>query len=205
MKRTGFYFVGILIMTLGISLTIHSGLGTMPFDSLNVGLTNTFGLTPGTWEVINGGVLIVINAMLLRHRPDLLALLTAFITGVGIDFWLYLVLSSLPVHTFLSSFILLVTGIALVGAGVATYVKARFAYNPVDGFMFAIKQLTGFSLGASKAIVSLLLLVIAYFLNGPIGMGTVLAVILIGPIINYFQSVLDRTGGKMENSAKHGA
>lgn len=194
MKRIWLYVIGIFILTLGISLTIKSNLGTMPFDSLNVGLTELLGLTVGIWEIINGVILVIINALLLRTKPDIPALWTAFITGVGIDFWLLLVLEPIEVSSSLLESFFLVSGIVLLAAGVALYLKARFAYNPVDGFMVAIQQLSGLSLGASKTIVSLILLIISYFIGGPIGIGTFIAVVLIGPAINFFDRQLTSRG-----------
>lgn len=47
-----YYGIGILILSLGISLTIQSGLGTSPFDALLVGLSKKIGLTVGSWEEI---------------------------------------------------------------------------------------------------------------------------------------------------------
>lgn len=41
------YAIGILILTLGITLTIQSKLGSSPFDALLVGLSLNVGLTVG--------------------------------------------------------------------------------------------------------------------------------------------------------------
>lgn len=84
-----FYGLGILILTLGISLTIQSDLGTSPFDALLVGLSIKVGLTVGSWEIIIAFIMIFCNALLKRQRPEFLGLLTAFITGIGIDTWLF--------------------------------------------------------------------------------------------------------------------
>src|SRR5690625_6311345 len=84
-----FYGLGIFILTLGISLTILSGLGTSPFDALLVGLSIKVGLTVGSWEIIIAFILIFCNSTLKRNRPEFLGLLTAIITGIGIDMWLF--------------------------------------------------------------------------------------------------------------------
>src|SRR5699024_11726629 len=86
-----FFLVGIVILTLGIALTIQSMLGTSPFDSLLVGLNRTFGLTVGSWEIVVGASMVLCNAVAERKRPEYFALLTSFITGIGIDSWLFIV------------------------------------------------------------------------------------------------------------------
>ncbi|QST01444.1 hypothetical protein IMZ31_07775 [Pontibacillus sp. ALD_SL1] len=179
-------------MTLGISLTIIANLGTMPFDSLNVGLSDAVGLTTGTWEVINGFLLVCINAILIRKKPDLLALGTAVVTGIGIDFWLHGVFGSMEVDSRGLAYSFLIAGILLLGLGVAIYVRSKFAYNPVDGSMFVVRKLTGFSLGMSKTVVSLILLGISLLIGGPVGVGTGVAILLIGPSVTIFDKGLSR-------------
>lgn len=84
------YVLGLLILTLGIALTIQSNLGTSPFDALLVGLSQKIGLTVGSWEIILAIILIILNSLLKKQRPEVLGLGTAFITGIGIDLWLFL-------------------------------------------------------------------------------------------------------------------
>lgn len=43
------------------------------------------GLTVGSWEIIIALILICCNAFIKRQRPEVLGLLTASITGIGID------------------------------------------------------------------------------------------------------------------------
>lgn len=85
-----FYVLGILILTLGIAFTIQSELGASPFDALLEGLSVHAELTVGSWEVIMALLLIGCNSFLKRQRPEVSGMLTAFITGIGIDMWLFL-------------------------------------------------------------------------------------------------------------------
>lgn len=63
-----YYGLGILILSLGISLTIQSGLGTSPFDALLVGLSEEVGLTVGSWEVLISALLLICNSILTRKK-----------------------------------------------------------------------------------------------------------------------------------------
>lgn len=84
------YAGGILLLTLGIALTIQSNLGASPFDALLVGLSLNVGFSVGSWEIILACILICGNSLLSKQKPEILGLLTAFITGLGIDIWLFL-------------------------------------------------------------------------------------------------------------------
>src|SRR5699024_3600377 len=85
-----YYLIGLIILTLGIALAIQSMLGTSPFDALLVRLHRTFGLTIGSWEFIVGGTMVLLNAIADTKRPEYFALITSFVTGLGIDSWLFL-------------------------------------------------------------------------------------------------------------------
>lgn len=181
-----FYFVGIIILTLGIALTIQSKLGTSPFDALLVGLFRTVGLSIGSWEIVVGGSLVLINAIAERRRPEYLALLTSLITGIGIDFWVVLLRGWLNPAEWIGQTLCLVLGIILSGLGVATYLQSNYAPNPMDRTMLVIQDLTGFNVTISRAIISIVLVIIAFFFNGPIGIGTLAITFLSGAVIHFF-------------------
>lgn len=137
-----FYVVGILILTLGISLTIQSKLGTSPFDALLVGLSKNVGLTVGSWEIILALLLIGSNSLLARQRPEILGLVTALITGIGIDMWLFLLHDVVSPDILFSQAVCFTTGLVIVGLGTATYLHTNFAPIPVDRLTLIIKELT---------------------------------------------------------------
>ncbi|WNV80306.1 YitT family protein [Bacillus atrophaeus] len=195
MKYT-FYVLGILILTLGISFTIQSDLGTSPFDAVVVGLSKNVGLTVGSWEIIIAFILICCNSFLKRQRPEILGLLTAFITGIGIDMWLFLLHNLLTPDLWYSKVICFGIGLVVIGLGTATYLHTNFAPIPVDRLTLIIKELTRTNIFFSRTFIYLLFLIVAIILNGPIGVGTLLTVCLGGLILNSFmpftEKILDR-------------
>jgi len=116
-----FYILGILILTLGISFTIQSNLGTSPFDALLVGLSTNSGLTVGIWEIILALILICFNSILKRQRPEILGMLTAFITGMGINMWLFLLQDLITPEQWYSKVVCFGIGLVVIGIGTATY------------------------------------------------------------------------------------
>ncbi|MBT2735676.1 YitT family protein [Bacillus sp. ISL-7] len=190
-----FYVLGILILTLGISFTIQSDLGTSPYDALLVGLSINVGLTVGSWEIILALLLIGCNSFLKRQRPEVLGLLTAFITGIGIDMWLFLLHNLITPELWYSKVVCFGIGLVVIGLGTATYLHTNIAPIPVDRLTLIIQELTRTNIFFSKTFIYLVFLIMAMFLNGPIGVGTILTVCLGGLILNYFmlftEKVLD--------------
>ncbi|MEC1689697.1 YczE/YyaS/YitT family protein [Bacillus mojavensis] len=190
------YVLGIFILTLGISFTIQSNLGTSPFDAVVVGLSKNVGLTVGSWEIIIAFLLICCNSFLKRQRPEVLGMLTAFITGIGIDMWLFLLHNLLTPDLWYSKVICFGIGLVVIGLGTATYLHTNFAPIPVDRLTFIIKELTRTNIFFSRTFIYLLFLIAAIILNGPVGVGTLLTVCLGGIILNSFmpftEQILDR-------------
>ncbi len=187
-----FYVLGILILTLGISFTIQSDLGTSPFDALLVGLSKNIGLTVGSWEVILAFILIGCNSLLTRQRPEILGLLTAIITGIGIDMWLFVLNNLITPEIWLSKITCFGIGLVVIGFGTATYLHTNFAPIPIDRLTLILQELTGTNIFYSRTLIYLVFLIIALILNGPIGVGTLLTVCLGGLILNYFMPVTEK-------------
>jgi uncharacterized protein len=191
-----FFITGLFIMTFGVCLTIKADLGVGAWDALNVALTEMVGLTIGTWVMIDGAVLIFVNALLLKRRPEFLSLLTIIIIGSLVDFWILIVFKSWVVSGFIIQLVTLVLGLFIIGVGAAIYLQAKFPASPIDSFMLAIKERFRVNLMAAKTIGELTALVPALFLRGPIGFGTIIITFLIGPFIQicfpYFEKLLKR-------------
>lgn len=187
-----FYVLGILILTLGISFTIQSDLGTSPFDALLVGLSKNVGLTVGSWEIILAFILIGCNSLLKRQRPEVLGLLTAVITGIGIDMWMFLFDNLITPELWLNKIVCFGIGLVIIGLGTATYLHTNFAPIPIDRLTLILQELTKTNIFYSRTLIYLLFLIIALILNGPIGIGTLLTVCLGGVILNYFMPVTEK-------------
>ncbi|BDH61946.1 hypothetical protein MTP04_20760 [Lysinibacillus sp. PLM2] len=192
------YVIGIIILTLGIAFTIQSKFGASPYDALLVGLFNTIGLSVGSWEVLVALVILICNAILQKTRPEIFGLLTAIITGIGIDVWLFLLGNYLiPVQWYFELICFLI-GLILIGLGTTIYLRAKFAPMPVDLLMLVISDLTKLNLLWSRTIIYFVFLVLAFVFHGPIGLGTILTVLLGGTIINFFMMFFDKREMKMQ-------
>ncbi|KQO18235.1 YczE/YyaS/YitT family protein [Paenibacillus sp. Leaf72] len=181
-----FYTTGIFMMSLGIALTIESGFGASPFDALLVGLANQIGLTVGSWEMIIALIMVGGNSLLSKTRPEFKGLLTAFIAGLGIDLWLYVLQAFTQPEMWLSRLLFLGFGLLIVGAGIACYLQTQVAPIPMDRLMLLIRDRSGMGILLSRTLIQLFFLLMAFLFHGPIGIGTLLTVCLGGAILQFF-------------------
>lgn len=198
-----FFIFGIFIMTFGVCLTIKADLGAGAWDALNVALTDWIGLTIGKWVMIDGAILIVVNSILLKRKPAILSLLTIIVIGSMVDFWMITVFETWNVGQFIAKLGTLLLGIIIIGLGAAIYLQAKFPISPIDGFMLALKERFRVNLMLAKTIGEVTALIPAFFLKGPIGVGTILITVAIGPCIQLFFPYFEKLMNKLlENVQK---
>ncbi|MEH7873013.1 YitT family protein [Bacillus velezensis] len=187
-----FYVLGIMILTFGISVTIQSDLGTSPFDALIVGLSVHAGLTVGSWEIIIAFLLICCNSMLKRQRPEFSGMITAFITGIGIDMWLFFLHRVITPELWYGKAGCFAIGLVVIGIGTSTYLHTNFAPIPVDRLTLIVRDLTGRSIFFSRTVIYFIFFILAVMLKGPVGIGTLLTVCLGGIILHFFMPITGR-------------
>lgn len=181
-----FYLIGLIILTLGISLTIQSTMGASPFDALLVGLHRTFGLTVGSFEIVVGLTMVLGNALAEKKRPEFFALITSFVTGIGIDTWLFLLGDIVTPVTWYGEWAAMLLGTILMALGVAFYLQSKIAPNPMDRSMMVVSNLTGWNVSYSRAAISTVLVILAFIFGGAIGIGTLINALFSGVIISFF-------------------
>lgn len=184
--RLLFFTIGLFVLTFGVCLTIKANLGAGAWDALNVALTEKVGLSIGKWVMIDGAVLVLVNSLLIKRRPDFLTLLTIIVIGSMIDFWMNSVFETWQAEQFIVKLVTLLLGILIVGFGAGAYLQAKFPQSPFDNFMLAIKERFGVNLMMAKTIGEITALIPAFFLKGPIWIGTIIITFTVGPAIQLF-------------------
>lgn len=196
-KRLLFWLLGIIILSLGASLTIKANMGVGAWDALNVGLSRIYGLTVGSFVIIIGIILLFVNAVLLKSRPDYMAVFTFFIIGSLIDLWMLVVFRNFEPNEFIIKLVTLVVGLLIIGLGVAIYLQPKFPLNPIDNFMMGVSKRLGVSIVVAKTIGELIALVLALIVKGPIGFGTIIVTIGIGPSIQLFVPFIEKVAYRL--------
>ncbi len=176
------YFSGIAIMTLGISLIIKAQLGVAPWDVLHIGLFTTFGLTIGTWSQIVGFIVIIFTFIFDRTLIQIGTLLNMIFVGVFIDLYLGIMPT---IDDILLQCITLIVGILLMGLGAGLYITSKLGPGPRDGLLLALNRRYHWSIRIIKTVMELSVLMIGWFLGGPVFFGTFIFALFIGPIMQF--------------------
>lgn len=196
------FFIGNIIFSLGITITINvQHLGLHPWDVLSVGLYDLFGLSIGSWNIIVGIILVTVSLILDRTYVKIGTLINAFIIGVFVDIFLWLDFLPQATHTW-TDYIIIISGIIIMGIGGGIYNGASIGSGPRDGFMLSISDKTGLSIGRVRIITETLVLIIGWVIGGPVFIFTFIFTFVQSPIFQFVYLKMANYLNEMEQKVK---
>ena len=191
--RWSFYFIGISVMALGITMTIKGkALGTSPWDVLHIGMFKQFGLSIGSWSILVGLFIILVTSLYLKAWPKLATWLNMLLIGTFIDFFNWLLPNASKFGWELTYFIL---GFFVMSIGCGLYISAELGAGPRDTVMMIIAS-KGYSVRVGRMIMEVGAVVVGFLLGGPVGIGTIILALgtgyVIQPSLTYFKKILNQ-------------
>lgn len=191
LSRLLFFFLGIILLSFGISLIIEANVGVTAWDVLHIGLRDTIGFTVGIWSIIVGIIVVTITLFIDRKMVYIGTILNMIFVGIFMDIFL----SFLPtIDNVYLQYIILLLGTIASGVGAGLYITANLGSGPRDGLMLALSNRFHWSVRRIKTSMEIIVLIIGFYLGGPVFIGTLIVSILIGPImqfaINWWEKVL---------------
>ena len=182
------YFIGVGIMPAGVVLTINAHLGAGGYDALNFVLADILHIKT-SFAIYGTGILILLMAAAIRKSyPRIETFISSFFMGIFTDLWKRL-LTEIEGINFASSLILMLIGIMIVAFAVACYILSIFPTNPSDDLIVALNE-RGCKISKAKLSFDIICVLCAFILGGEIGLGTIIITIFLGPIIDFFHSLL---------------
>ncbi len=173
---------GLVLYGLGVYLTIQASIGTAPWDTLSLGIAGLTGLSFGTVAVAISFIVLFAD-ILLREKIGIGMFLDAVIVGKTVDLLNFLDLVK-PAKSFAGGLPLMVLGMVISGIAQAVYMKAALGCGPRDSLLVGVsRHLPRLPIGAVSIGIQACVALLGWLLGGPIGVGTLLYVLLQGPIM----------------------
>ena len=174
--------IGFALFGFSIALMIRSHLGTTPWAVLEVALSQLTAIRPGRISIIVGFVVLVF-ALALREKIGWGTL--ANIVFIGL--WEDMFLSYIPPveNNLLLQGIMLFAAILIMGFASAIYIGVDAGAGPRDSLMLAVHRTTKLSIRVGRAIIEVTVVLIGWLMGGPLGIGTVIFAVLIGPAVQW--------------------
>lgn len=209
-KRFALLFVGLIVMSFGVALSIKADLGTSPISSLPYVVSLASPLSIGTATILMHCAFIALQIVILRrdYNPiQLLQLPVAFAFGFLTDFALWAV-QGITCADYVMQWVICAGGILLVGIGVACEVAANVVVLAGEGVVLAVAWRVPVKFGYLKVAFDVALVAVAtttslVFLGSVEGVreGTLAAALSVGLVAKQIGKPLnafaDRRLGKM--------
>jgi uncharacterized membrane protein YczE len=174
--------IGFLLYGLAITLIVRANLGTGTWLVLEVALANILGIQIGTMTVYMG-FLVLIIALVLREQVGWGTL--GNILSIGPWLNLFLDWISTPKDNLALQITMFLLGVLIQGVATAVYIGVDAGAGPRDSLMLAIQRTTGVSLRVARGAIEIIVVLIGWLLGGPLGLGTVIFALLIGPSVQW--------------------
>jgi uncharacterized membrane protein YczE len=161
---------------------VRANLGTGTWVVLEVALANILGIKIGTMTVYMGFFVLII-ALALREQVGWGTL--GNILSIGP--WLNLFLELIPAlrDNLLLQISIFLLGVLVQGVATAVYIGVDAGAGPRDSLMLAIHHTTGVSIRLARGVIEVIVVLIGWLLGGPLGLGTVVFALLIGPSVQW--------------------
>jgi uncharacterized membrane protein YczE len=181
-RRVTQLLLGLTLYGVSMAMMIRSTLGLDPWDVFHAGLVNHVPLTFGQMTIVVGALVLLLWVP-LRQWPGLGTVANVVVIGLAADAGLALV----PAPESLWARVpLLLSGLVLNAVAGGLYIGSQLGPGPRDGLMTGFARRTGLSIRLVRTTIEVLVLAVGWLLGGPVGLGTVLYAVSIGPLVQFF-------------------
>jgi uncharacterized membrane protein YczE len=180
---------GLAFFGFGITLFIRANLGLAPWDIFHKGLSEKLDVSIGL-VIVGVGLLLLLLWIPLRQKPGVGTVLNALEIGFVVNLTKPLIgePDQLVMRTFM-----VIAGVLVIALGSALYIGAGLGSGPRDGLMLGLSQRSiggrRISIRVARTTIELTVMIAGLFLGGSIGIGTLIFMFGIGPLV---QLVLPR-------------
>lgn len=171
-------FVAVASVGVGIALMVTADLGVAPADVLSTGGAERLGIGVGTMGWISGAIITSV-AWIMGRRPQWGTLWGTFVVGLSVNISLSLLSET---DSMVWRIVMFIVGLTIIYLGITVGVSTMLGTGPIELLMLALTD-RGASVQVSRWGIEALILLIGALLGGQVGVGTVIFVVLAGPVL----------------------
>lgn len=190
LKNSLLAIIGLFGFGVGVYLSIQANIGVAPWDTFYLGLSQAAGVQYGNISIAASVIIILIDVLILKQQIGIGTLLDAVVVGKTVDLlnWLNL----LPAQqNMLIGVVLMVISFFIMGFSQYLYMQAGLSCGPRDSLLVGINmKIPKVKVGYIGTAVLITVFIFGWLLDGPIGIGTVLAVALQGTLMQVTFNIL---------------
>ncbi len=171
----------VVTLALGISLSVTAGIGSDANASLQSAISNLTRIPVGTIVFLYNIIILIIFFLMKSRFIGVGSIVIGFFLGPFVNVFTSLLTPIAP-SSFFGKLVFCLLGVFFLSLALSWYIPLNYGLQPADMLIQTIADKTKQSYGTGLAIYSILVLVLAFLLKGPIGIGTILNALLPGKI-----------------------
>ena len=181
-NKTLIYLIfGLILFGLGETLLVTANIGASPWFVLHQGLSFKSGYSIGVTTFIVS-IIVLFFWIPLKQKPGIGTILNTILISIVID----LSISYLPYpEEFIFQLLQVIIGIIIIGFGSGFYLIANLGPGSRDGLMTGIQKKTNLPFSLIRTLIELSEVAIGLYLEGIVGIGTVIYALGIGPLVSF--------------------
>jgi uncharacterized membrane protein YczE len=181
LKTLLYLSLGLVFFGFGEGLLIVSGIGASPWNVLHQGIAVNLNLSVGTIAFLMS-FFVLLLWFFLEQKMGIGTIINFIIIAIMIDVTMFFLKKP---DVFFFQFLMVVSGILIIGFGTAMYLIANLGAGPRDGLMTGLQKKTKAPIALVRACIEIIVVLLGWFLGGIVGIGTFLFAFGIGPAVAF--------------------
>lgn len=183
--QLGLYLAGCVLFSLGVKMFIDAGLGTDPLHAMIIGIVEAVD-TPlikiGLIESAITAAFLLVWTIWNRRLPPLMTFVTMALVGYLIDFWNLIGIEWLTT-AWLAPMPLMLTALLIDAYASALIIMSGIGIRVMDLVAITFVTKLGWRFLWAKLLFEVGFVAVAWLLGGPVGMGTIGFLAIVGTLI----------------------
>ncbi len=199
-KRILLFFLGVTIIQFGVALFLRTNIGSDPFTLFTQGLSFLLNTTPGRANMVILICTTIIIILVDRKRIKLGTVICAFGVGPIIDFCLWIA-SYIPVDSLniVAKSAILLGGCFVIAVGFSILSATEVGVAPNDIIPFILVDKTKVQYKYVRICLDLSFFILGALFGGVFGVGTIIAMFVTGPFIQFCLPYGEKVVNKLVN------
>lgn len=188
-KKMILMLIGIALIGIGIAVFVKSGLGSEPFTVMTLAMSEKLGMSLTLFQ--GGFNVIILIAVLLVDRSKVYigTLANMFLIAPIIELCTPLLEQMMPGNqSFVVNLVLMAVGCLIIAVGVGAYLGADVGLAPYDIIGVVISEKSNIPYKWVRMTTDAICVTVGLMVGGVVGLSTVCAVLLLGPLAGYFKT-----------------
>lgn len=181
------FFIGLAFIGLAVNLIVESRLGGDSVTVLYMGISSMFSVAYGTSAYIYHITLIIVSVIVARKYVGLGTFMYSSVVGLFVYLFEYVfIFIGMYPEGIMDRYAFFSAGQVLLAFGLAIVLSVKIGINGLDCIILVIQEKFSLSYRVLKVMVDLFITALGFAFGGLVGVGTVISVITLGWLIQYF-------------------